>query len=87
MTHEEMLDRFVLNKLTTGTLVTVTLNNGEVVNVSLSYDKVMGEMIDGKVANSRIGLISSDDSGSILGRVKPTPIYTTDITDISIYKP
>ena len=51
------------------------------------HDKVMGEMIDGKVANSRIGLISSDDSGSILGRVKPTPIYTTDITDISIYKP
>ncbi|QGK73211.1 hypothetical protein [Flavobacterium sp. SLB02] len=59
MTHEEMQDQFILQNLSEGTEVQLTLIDGSTIIGTLSNGNVLPEIIiGGRIIGSRIGLFS-----------------------------
>jgi len=81
MTHNEMLEQFLLQNLKEGVLVEIELTDGRIITGKLSSDKVWADTASGD--NSRIGLLPPPPPpGQIVVSI-PKTIYSVNIQRIT----
>ncbi len=58
MTHTEIVNEFLIQKLKKGDIIEIELRNGNIYKGTLTFKKVLGKkMYNGEVCESRIGII------------------------------